>query len=323
MKFLSALFGLVTTGFLPSLMADDVSATQPSTAAFTPWLTGPLIAPTGEVVPVGHYSLQPYLLFNVNTGFYNPHWKSLSTPNFYNVTLQFQVQVGLTQFMDFQIIPSLLYNATQGQSAERFGDLPLILDFQILSAEKYQYMPGIKLGITETFPTGKYQKLNPKKRLTDVSGLGSYSTTFDLVFYKIYPLHAHHFLSMTADVQYTYYAPLHIEALSTYLSSENTHGKIYPGATTSAILSFEYTLTQNWVLALDNVYTHADKDRFRGNPGTSGHVGRPSSEQLSFAPAVEYNFSENLGLIAGSWFSAAGRNAPEFYSEIVSFAISY
>lgn len=322
------LLGLFCTGSMTPLIASDDPIQLPSESNYTPWLMGPLIAPTGEVVTKGHFTFQPYLYFNVNTGIYNSHWKRVSTPNFYNVTLQLETQVGLTEFMDFQIVPAVLYNHTEGESATRFGDFPLIFDFQLLSVDKYKWFPGIKLGITETFPTGKYQKLNPKKLDTDASGLGSFSTGVDLVFYKVYHIHKHHFLSMTASVQYTYFAPVHVKGLSVYEGTPDTHGKVYPGNTTTAIVSFEYTLTQNWVLSLDNIYTHENKDRFKGSPGfiapfIPGVVGRPSSEQLSFAPAIEYNFSEHYGFMAGSLFSAAGRNALDFYSAILSFMVAY
>jgi hypothetical protein len=327
-KFRWVFSGLLALSPVSSLFADGEALQEQPSAEYTAWLTGPLIAPTGTVVTAGHYCIQPFFLFNALTGDYNSHWKSVSAPNFYNVSLQLLLQVGLTEFMDFQIYPTALYNTTEGESSTRFGDFPFVLDFQLLSADKYKYFPGIKLEITETFPTGQYQKLNPAKLVTGVSGLGSFSTAAALVFYKLYHLHKHHFLSVNASVEYNYYAPVHVRGFNVYGGGFGAHGKVYPGNETTAILSFEYTLTQNWALALDNVYLHKDKDRFKGDPGflTPGvpsSVGRHSGEEFSFAPAIEYNFSEHLGLIAGSWFTAAGRNSLQFYSAIVSFVVSY
>ncbi|HEV7737507.1 MAG TPA: hypothetical protein VGO47_09080, partial [Chlamydiales bacterium] len=123
-----------------------------------------------------------------------------------------------------------------------------------------------------------------------------------------------------------------------------TKGKIMPGNSFQSIVSFEYTLTQNWVLALDNVYMHTDATQFCGNPGTNAPdvgvgvpssgtgvsvsvpvatIGTPSSEQVSFAPAIEYNFSRNFGIIAGCWFTAWGRNSTEFRSAIINFDYTY
>lgn len=58
----------------------------------------------------------------------------------------------------------------------------------------------------------------------------------------------------------------------------------------------------------------------QGNPAS---VGLPSSEQFSFAPAIEYNFTENFGIITGVWLSAFGRNSPRFRTGIVNIDYNY
>ena len=94
------------------------------------------------------------------------------------------------------------------------------------------------------------------------------------------------------------------------------------------IVSFEFILNQKWVLAPDNVYIHADATQFYGTLGTTAAglpatVGTPSSEQISLAPAIEYNFSANFGIEAGCWFAAWGRNTTEFRSGVINFAYTY
>lgn len=323
------ILGGALTTFIPlSLNAGEAPADLPTradqsvTAELAPWFTGPLIAPIGTVIPVGHYVIEPLLTIGAITGVYNSHWSPVSKPNLFNTILQIETTIGLTQFMDIQIIPEVLYNSSRGHSATLFGDLPVTLDFQLVGYDKSKWFPAVKLAITETFPTGKYKKLNAHKNNTDISGLGSFSTAPIIVLYKIYQVAKEHFLSVTASFQYTYYAPVHVKGPSVYNGNTKTHGKVYPGNLSTAIFSFEYTLTQNWVLSLDNVYNHEDKDRFRGNPGNgkkATRVGRPSSEQLSFAPAIEYNFNEYSGLIAGVWFTAVGRNAQKFCNGIVGY----
>jgi len=310
----------------PWLLAADELASNSSTL---PWFTSPLIAPIGEVIPIGHYVIQPFFEFNSITGFYDKHWHNHSIPNFFNHTTFVEIIVGLTKWMDVQINPALLYNHTQNQASWHFGDFPLTFDFQLLPVDKFKYFPGIMLGLTESFPTGKYQKLNPSKLATDVSGNGSFATTANLVFYKIYHLTGLHFLSMTASFGYTYYAPVHVRGFNFYGGGFGCAGKVYPGSSFGAIVSFELSLSRNWALALDNVYTHFNKTRFRGTPGQSAVpfvpavVGKPSSEVLSFAPAIEYNFNENWGIIAGAWCSAAGRNSVVFRNALISLIYQY
>lgn len=318
---------LLALALVSQLYADTETLELPQTKN-TPWLTGPLIAPEGTALKLGQYEIEPYLTFGTITGEYNKHWKSKSEHNLYSLDLQLLAIVGLTDFMDIQIIPGILYNFSQGQSDFLFTDFPVTLDFQLADEDVFKWFPAIKLAITETFPTGNYQKLKSHKHETDISGLGSYATSPGLVFYKVYRCSKHRFLSLTASFQYTYFAPVHIKGLSVYGGGPRTRGKVYPGNLSTAIVSFEYTLTRNWVFALDNVYLHADKDRFRGRRGKDSDgqktiVGRPSSESLSFAPAIEYNFNEKIGLIAGVWFSAAGRNSLVFRDAVVAFECSY
>ncbi len=308
---------------LASLAADEETL-EFATKTATPWFTGPLIAPSGVVVPAGNFSLQPYLILGATTGNYDSHWSAVPRPNLYNAILEVEAIIGLASWIDIQILPALFYQLCEAESSTGFGDLPIAFDFQIVRADKYRWFPGIKFAVTETFPTGKYQKLQKSKRGVDSSGLGSFSTAAALVFYKIYPFIKGHFLSMTASFEYTYCAPVHIQGVSVYRGNDQTRGQVYPGNITQAIISFEYSLTQHWALAIDNLYTHTDKDRFRGNRGNASNpAGRPSSESLSFAPGLEYNFNQNLGIIGGVWFTAAGRNSPKFCNGILSFNCSY
>ncbi len=179
-----------------------------------------------------------------------------------------------------------------------------------------------------TFPTGKYQKLRPSKKGTDLSGQGSFHTNASLEFYKVYRLNDHHFLSATLYLSYTYLVPVHVKGFNAYGGGHHTRGKVHPGNILKGILSFEYTLNQNWVLSIDNVYIHINKNRFNGHRGFTdsgdvASVGGPSSEQISFAPAIEYNFSSSFGINTGAWVTAWGRNSTEFRSFVINFDYNY
>lgn len=294
----------------------------------SPWLTGSLIAPVGAVVPKGHFEIEPYLYFTTDTALYDKHWHAHSTPNFYSISPQIYTLVGITEWMDIQVVPQMITNICQNQSSTYFADLPIGFDFQLFGTDASKWFPGIKLTLTEIFPTGKYQKMSPSKKRTDQSGQGSFATLIDVVFYKVYHIVRDHFLSTTLSFSNTFYAPVHVKGFNVYGGGYGTSGKAFPGRSFLGIFSFEYTLTQNWVFALDNVYTHVNRTRFSGKKGhtksgTEASVGGPSSEQLSFAPAIEYNFNSNIGLIAGVWFTALGRNSTEFQSGIIALDFSY
>jgi hypothetical protein len=292
-----------------------------------PWLTGPLIAPPGTVIAKGTIEIEAFLFVTTNTGVYDDKWHAHSTPNFVSTNPQIFTLVGLTEWMDIHFIPQVVYNWTKGASSVHFGDLPIGLDFQAYPANADGYFPGVKISLVETFPTGKFQKLNPHKKGTEVSGTGSFASSLGVVFYKVYHLWDRHFLSTTLNFAYTVFAPVRVKGLNVYGGGPHTHGTVHPGNVFQAIWSFEFTLDQNWVFAIDNVYLHGNKNRFSGHKGTvdgeTATVGGPSSEQISFAPAIEYNFSSNFGIIAGAWVTAWGRNSTQFRSFVVNLDYTF
>jgi hypothetical protein len=297
--------------------------------AEAPWLTGPLIAPVGLAVPYGDVLFQSYAYFTAQGGTYNKHWRAVAAEdNFYSLEAQFLCFFGLTPWCDLNVIPQCFYNTTSGQQSFQFGDLTVGLDFQLMQDDYTPYFPGIKLAVREVFPTGNFQYFHPRKLGTDETGAGTFATQFDLVLYKVFYLCGLHWLSTTFSAQYTVNTPVHVHGFNTYGGGFGANGTALPGNSFQGMASFELTLTRNWVLALDSIYTHTDRTSFFGNPGiaftgTWAEVGTPSSEQVSFAPAIEYNVSKAFGMIAGCWFSAWGRNSPEFRSGVINIAYTY
>jgi hypothetical protein len=286
-----------------------------------PWLTGSLLSPAGTVVPEGHGKLKNYLFITVDTGRYDSDWKVHSQPSFYRINPRLNWRFGLTEWMDIQVIPQLFYNITQGESSVHVGDFPVALEFQLIDATAYKWFPGVKLSLREIFPTGKYQKLNPRKKRTDATGNGSFGSQPGLVFYKLYALKDAHFLTAKLTVDYAFYTSVHVKGFNEFGGGYGTNGKVCPGSFLQTLLSFEYTIDENWVFAIDGVYYHRNKNSFSGT--TSAPVGGPSSDQISFAPALEYNYSDNFGIIAGVWATIWGRNATQFTSGVVNFEYKY
>lgn len=319
-----------------------------------PWLTGPLLAPSATVVPRGHFAIEPYVFSNVIYGRYGSHWHEQDTPNFYNINTEFPMWVGLSKGSNFAITPQFSYNHTDGASEWVYNDMPFGLDVQFLTEEFPYWWPSIKLQMRVTAPTGKFQHLNPNKKGTDIGGSGSWNPTASLCFSRFHYFGGVHFIRSRLFLSYTVPNSVHVSGLNTYGGGKGTHGKVIPGNIFTGIIAFEYTVTQNFALALDFQYSHLNKTRFRGNPGfvetttadagiiSPGEViplvppgtssvsstskipavvGFPSSDQFSLAPALEYNFSSAIGIIGGAWFSIGGRNASAFASGVIAVNI--
>ncbi len=302
------------------ICADDIQQQRP-----TPWLTGTLLSPSGDVVPTGHYNYEPYVYFLTRYGSYGAHWETQRAKNFYSLLSQEYVQVGLPAHFDFEIYPQFSWNHTHGASSWVVNDLGWGFDYQLLSQNQAKWWPGIKLSLFATVPIGKYQKLNPNKQRTDIGGTGSWLPNFGIVFSRLFWFGGHQFLNWRGSVDYTVPTPVHVKNYNTYGGGHHTRGTVFPGQSVTTIMAFEYTWTPHWALALDILHTHTNKTRFKGRVGETRGIpnvmGYPSSELFNLAPAIEYNWSINVGLIAGCWFTLAGRNSFQFANGVVAINI--
>ncbi len=171
--------------------------------------------------------------------------------------------------------------------------------------------------IKEVIPCGKYKNLNENKLGTDSVGGGSWQTAFALVWGNLLYIGKGHFFNSRLALQYTLPAPTNVKNLNAYGGDIGTKGTVYPAQNFSVDYGLELTLTQNWVFAMDIVGAWTGKARFKGD--STAPNTRPASAQFSLAPAIEYNWSANIGIIFGPWFTIAGRNSAKFESGIFAF----
>ena len=184
----------------------------------------------------------------------------------------------------------------------------------------------LRITLGHIFPTGNYKNLKGDRYGTDAMGLGSHQSILGLNFQRIDFITAKHALRSRLNLSGQYARKVHVEGLNSYGGGFGTKGVVNPGSLFQADLAFEYQLTQNWVPVFEINYTTRQRSTFSGTPGNSAlggvaRVGNGESNTLSLAPALEYNFNANIGVIAGVWFPITGRNANNYLSGIV--AVNY
>ncbi|MBX7066828.1 MAG: transporter [Parachlamydiales bacterium] len=272
------------------------------------WSTGPLINYSDDVVELGHVAFQPYFIYYQYRGSYDSDWHFHSFPMFSSFLFQPFTRIGICPRVEFNFTPQLYYNHVDGAAKWVFGDMPISLSFWLL--EETKKVPSIMFNLLANLPTGKYQKLNPAKLETDLGGTGSWSPGAAFVIYKEIYLWKAHYLAFTYSATYLFQTLVDVKGLSLYGGGPGTHGKVRPGNLFQSDLSLQYSFTQNWVFSMDMIYQHQDRSRFSGV--TVEPAGNRSLEQCSLAPALEYLWDENTGIVFGSWFSVAGRNTDQF-----------
>lgn len=304
-----------------------------SQQAIKPWFTGPILATSGNIVPAGHFATQPYLLGIARTAFYDNNWNLQPIETIWSLQFRIPVWIGLTSWADFKISPVWMWNHRKDQSRWVLGDWLAQVDFLLHqdTLPSKSWLPSIKIGIRETFPTGKYQKLNPNKLGTDGGGRGGYTTSFSFNASKIFHFSGFHFLSLRLNLAYSIPTNVHVKGYNNYGGGVGTDGTVTPEQIFLAIVAFEYSFNRNWAVCCDLEGTVASKITFKGNPGMlPSREGRfnptgvpavneaKASIQYSAAPGIEYNWSENLGLLAGVWLTFAGKNSSRFTTAVLS-----
>ncbi len=285
---------------------------------FNPWYTGPLITPAPGMMPPGKGNIQPYLFFEGTYATFNKNRKSVSLPhNKYFIELTSGMAFGITDSVDCGVTPSAIVNRQKGQTGGGFNDLTANLGFLI--TPETLYIPGMKFTITETFPTGKYNNLSLNGLGLDSTGGGSYQTEFGFAIAKLLWWFYEHPVKLRYFVGYTVATPVHVKGFNTYGGDITTRGTVHPGNTLATDFGIECSLTQHLVLALDTVYTAQNRTKFNGS--TISPVGGGYNDNLSFAPAIEYIWSPDLGIVFGSQFSVYGRNSANFANG--QFSVTY
>lgn len=292
---------------------------------FSPWYTGPLITPGAGMMAPANGNTQPYLFFIDNYAAFDSHRKSISLPsNLVQVKGSANIQTGITDNFDLNLTFQGQSNWQFNQRGGGYGDMALTGGFLI--NRQTIYTPAAKFTVGQTFPTGKYKNLD--RYGINSTGGGTYATQFGLGLSKVILWNTTHPMNVRCFFGYTLSTVSYVKGFNSYGGGYGCRGKVRPGNALSCDFGYEVSLNQSWVAAIDVVYTCTNRTKFHGNPGvladgTAAHVGGGYSDQLSLAPAIEYNFSPNVGVIAGGWFSVYGRNSLHFGAGIISVTYSF
>jgi len=307
-------------------LRDAEAEFQVAKSMFNPWYAGPLLTPSAHILAPGSVNIQPYLFYTNNYAKYDQSGHSHKIAHLHTINPTVPGIIGMLPWMDLTFNFQGVWNQAAKQYTGFWGDTSVGLGFGLLAERPYS--PAILIAVKESFPTGRYQKLNPKKAGTDSTGAGSYITTFSLNLAKVLwwiPLHP---MNFRISLNYTLPSLVSVKGLNSYGGASGTMGRVHPGNTFQGDLGFEYSFTQKWVAALDVVYSYSRKTTFSGKtgftaPGTPAVVGGPFNDQFSLAPALEYNPTANLSYLVGTWFTVWGRNSFNFASAVFTFEYTF
>lgn len=283
-----------------------------------PYLTGPLLTASAYTIPKGMYNIEPYVFVVDNLGTYGPNLHLASVDRRHHVAFVGICQLGLSESVDISIIPQYLYcYSVKADSHSGMGDVIIGPSFQILKDEIDLWDITWKVGLNQLFPCGKYANLDDDLLGNDVLGSGVWTTTLYTAGAKLFHLYHEHFLATRAAFSTILYVPADLKGKTGYGGDATTDGTLYRGYSVVLDIGIEYTMTLHWALALDIENQFTSASYFRGT--TIEPVGNDEDAYiLSFSPAIEYNWNEHFGAIAGVWISAYGKNADQFFNFVTA-----
>lgn len=307
-------------------LEDAESEFEKAKEMFNPWYAGPLLTPSAHILPPGYVNIQPYLFWTNTYGKFDESGHSHKIPNIHTLNPQVPGIIGILPWMELTFNAQYIWNKQRGQIGRNWGDTSVGLGFGLLKEGPYN--PGLAFMVKESFPSGSYQRLSPHKNGMDSTGAGSFETTFSFNISKVVWWVTLHPMNIRASFNYTVPALVKVHGFNTYGGGFGTKGQVRPGSGFQGDIGYEYSFTQRWVAALDIVYTYNLRTKFSGSPGVDATgapavVGGPFNDQLSLAPALEYNPNPNLSFLGGVWFTVWGRNSSNFVSGVISFEYTF
>jgi hypothetical protein len=294
------------------LLACGVARAEPQSREDA-WWTGPMLAPSGATLPAGHWLIEPYLFDVMADGHFDQQGDHHAGPHEHDLGSLTYVLYGLTDRLTVGMIPRFAYNEPAGapnSSAPGVGDFTLQAGYGLTQYHDGHYVPAIALVVQETLPTGRYERL---ARPSDGFGSGSYQTAFNVFSQDYFWMPNGRILRARLDLTYTIASGVSLHDQSVYGTASGFRGDARPGDGFTADLAGEYSLTRNWVLALDVIYQHNASTRITSRlpPGPASApypLESGSSYYVGFAPAIEYNLSSQIGVLLGVRIIDIGRN---------------
>jgi hypothetical protein len=273
------------------------------------WWTGPMLAASGATLPQGHALVEPYLFDVITNARLNSggNRQAVATEN--DLGSLTYMLYGLTDRVTVGMIPRFFYNMPPGAASScgvGVGDLTLQAGYGLTQFQDGHRMPSISLVIDETLPTGRYDGLD---RPSNGLGAGAYTTGFSVYSQEYFWMPNGRILRGRLDLTYALSSSASLTDQSVYGTPAGFRGHASPGDSATIDASAEYSVTREWVVALDVVYQHNDSTHVHGSqPGGQFSADSGSAHSLGFAPAIEYNWSARAGVLLGVRIIQIGRN---------------
>lgn len=320
---------------LLALPAVSIAATEQQTvdrqSLDDAWWTGPILAAGAGTLPQGHALVEPYVFDTIRYGRYDRDGEERDASRTHSYGSLTYMLYGVTDSFTAGLIPTFGYNDASGgrdSSGIQVGDITLQGQYRLSQFREGSAIPTASLVVQHTLPTGKYDRLGDD--VNDGMGAGAHTTTLALYSQYYFWMPNGRIMRSRFNVSYAFSDDVDVADVSVYGTSAGFRGTARPGDVLTVTSAWEYSITRQWVFAIDFLYQHDSSTRLSGvqsDPAT-GRDERVdenfgSAWRFGVAPAIEYNFTARVGIIAGARWFAAGRNTSATITPVVAVNMVY
>jgi len=286
-----------------------------------PRFIGPLASPA-PTLPAGAGNIEPYLVAGRTSSVFDGSGDrhAVDAPTSWSLLLP--MQYGLTDWLTLGLTVRGAFDTTQDGSRRdlSLGDSTvsaLVGLYDGAGPSRMRVAAGVRRGLA----TGRHDQLQPEKQ----SGNGSGADTTTLALQS--QMYAHDgFLRLRAAAAWRLPgAHAQVQGASVYGTTAGFQGRATLGAGLVTTASAEYSISPRWTLVGEAMYERNSGTRVSGvNADGSVLADAPlRSWRASLLPAVQYHFSDAVGVIAGVQVPVAGRNTANTVAPQVAVNIGF
>lgn len=266
------------------------------------WWTGPMLSNSAATLPKGHALIESYAFDQIqgNSSLYG----SLT-----------YLLYGVTDTLTVGAKP--MFGAVPGRGGRLrggIGDLTLSAQYRLTSPKAPPGKPTIAVSLQYSLPTGRYDRLDTHPGV----GLGSgvHATTLSLYAQQYFWLRNGRIFRARLNIASSWSDKARIDGASVYGTPAGFTGRASPGPRFDVGISGEYSVTRNWVLGLDLVTSRTACTKVSGTAASAGgplstvRFVLPRVQSWGIAPAIEYSWRPNLGVLLAARFIPRGHNMP-------------
>src|SRR6185369_7014250 len=235
MKFLLAAAAAFAWLISSPACAEDGNAEELGAAMKAARWTGPLLASNAETLPHGHFYTEPYFFDGIAGGDHHP-----GTSGFYQYGLLDNWTVGVQPFFS---VGTQRYNRDIS-----IGDFKLLSQVRLSHFTPEHRVPSIALVTNLVLPTGRDDHLGALKQ---GHGSGSFAPEIGINAQQYFLLGNGRLLRARINVLKQFPLRHDVSGRSVFGTGPKFRGNARPGSKTTLIGGVEYSLTKEWVLAVD------------------------------------------------------------------------